>query len=183
MYNLELLKQHLETNWGPSNDEKLRIPDPHGKMGQDFSVLEFPPSEKADCWIYSTMGMSTDTPDSLIELHVLSSKQDAALIELLTITASFHRNDTSLDLHHSVNFGRPWQDDSLCSYGFISLPYLSGEALEIFNFEGGHLHNLWLLPITEGERDYKMENGWDALEQRFEDFGLDYLNPERASCV
>ena len=183
MYNLKLLKQHLESNWGSSTDKKHQIPDPHGKMEKDFSVLEFSPSEKADCWIYSTLGMSVDTADSLIELHVLSNKQDASLIELLTITASFHRNNTSLGLHHSVNFGRPWQDDSSCSYGFISLPYLSGEDLEIFNFENGHLHNLWLLPITESERDYKMEFGWDALEQRFEDYGLDYLNPQRPACT
>ena len=182
MYNLALLKQHLEVSWGPSNDKKHEIPDPHGKMGKDFSVLEFPPSEKASCWIYATLGMSTDTPDSLIELHVLSSKQDATLIELLTITASFHQNDALLGLHHTVNFGRPWQDDSACSFGFISLPYMDGEELEMFNFEGWHLHNLWLLSITESERDYKIENGWDALEQRFEDCGLDYLNPQRTSC-
>lgn len=127
--------------------------------------------------------MSTDTPDALIELHVLSNKEDATLIELLTVTASFHRNDANLGLHHTVNFGRPWQDDSACSYGFISLPYLMGENLELFNFEGGYLRNLWLLPITERERNYKAENGWDALEQRFEDGKLDYLSPQRTSCV
>lgn len=183
MYNLELLKQHLETNWGKSADTKDQILDPLKKMSEGFSVLTFPPSEKHDFWIYSTLGMSTDNSANLIELHVFSNRQDLTLIELLTITASFHRNDAPLGLHHTVNFGRPWQDDSACSFGFISLPYMDGEDLEIFNFEGGHLHNLWLLPITESERDYKSENGWDELEQRFEDGGLDYLNPERASCV
>ncbi|MBH8559098.1 suppressor of fused domain protein [Hymenobacter negativus] len=101
----------------------------------------------------------------------------------LTITASFHRNDTSLGLHQSVNFGKPWQDDSSCNHGFISLPYLFGEDLEIFNFDNRHLNNLWLLPITKSERDYKMEFGWDALEERFDDCGLDYLNPQRPACA
>jgi hypothetical protein len=183
MYNLEQLKQHLETNWGKSTDMKGQISDPLKKMSEDFFVLEFTPSDKHSFWIYSTLGMSTDTPSHLIELHVFSHKQDSALIELLTITASFHRNNTSLGLHHTVNFGQPWQDDSTCSFGFISLPYMDGEALELFNFESGHLHNLWLLPITESERDYKMENGWDALEQQFEECGLDYLNPLRPSCA
>jgi hypothetical protein len=182
MYNLELLKQHLESIWGSSITTNP-IPDSHGKMGKDFSVLAFPPSEKTSCWVYSTLGMSTDTPEALIELHILSNKEDATLIELLTVAASFHRNDATLGLHHTVNFGRPWQDNSACSFGFISLPYMDGEALELFDFDGGHLHNLWLLPITERERDYKVENGWDALEQRFEDGGLDYINPERTSCV
>ena len=177
------LKIALETNWGKSADTKDQILDPLKKMSEGFSVLTFPPSEEHDFWIYSTLGMSTDNSANLIELHVFSNRQDLTLIELLTITASFHRNDAPLGLHHTVNFGRPWQDDSACSFGFISLPYMDGEDLEIFNFEGGHLHNLWLLPITESERDYKSENGWDELEQRFEDDGLDYLNPERASCV
>lgn len=183
MYNLELLKQHLEANWGQSTDEKLRVPDPHGKMSVDFSVLEFPPSDKHGFWIYSTLGMSTDTPEKLIELHAFSQKQDAGLVELLTVTASFHRNNTSLGLHHTVNFGQPWQEGSACSFGFISLPYMDGEDLEIFNFKDKHLHNLWLLPITESEKNYKIENGWDALEQCFDDNGLDYLNPQRPSCV
>ena len=183
MYNLELLKQHLETNWGQSTDEKVRISDQHGKMGKDFSVLEFPPSDKHEFWIYSTLGMSTDTPDTLIELHIFSNKQDSSLIDLLTFAASFHKNAALLGLNHTVNFGISWQDDSPCSFGFISLPYLDGEDLEIFNFEDGHLHNLWLIPITESERDYKIENGWDALEQRFEDCEMDYLNPQRPSCA
>ncbi|HEX8505121.1 MAG TPA: suppressor of fused domain protein [Hymenobacter sp.] len=152
-------------------------------MSKNFSVLAFPPSDKTSCWVYSTLGMSTNTPDALIELHILSNKEDATLIELLTVTASFHRTGTNLGLHHTVNFGRPWQDDSTCSYGFLSLPYLSGETLEIFDFDGRHLHNLWLLPITEGERNYKIKNGWDALERQFEECGLDYLNPQRSSCT
>ena len=183
MYNLELLKQHLEANWGSSVDMKQQIPDSLGKMSEYFSVLEFLPSDKHNFWIYSTLGMSTDTPNNLIELHIFSSKQDLALVSLLTFAASFHKNDALLGLNHTVNFGIPWQDDSSCSFGFISLPYLDGEDIEIFNFEDGHLHNLWLIPITESEREYKIENGWGALEQRFEDCGMDYLNPQRPSCA
>ncbi len=183
MYNLELLQQHLEAQWG-TNPAKLKWPhDPHEKLNSQFRVLEFPPNEQHNCWIYSTLGMSLDLEEYIIELHLRSSKQDIALVELLTVTASFHRTNTELGLHHSVNFGRPWQDDSLCSYGFISLPYLDGETLEIFDFADGHLHNLWLIPITESERDYKIEYGWDALEEKFEACGLDYLNPNRETCA
>ena len=183
MYNLELLKQHLEANWGKSVNTTSQISDPLRKMPAGFSVLEFPPSEKHNFWIYSTLGMSTDYPVNLIELHIFSLRQDSTLVELLTVTASFHQNDAPLGLHHTVNFGRPWQGDSACSFGFISLPYLDGEDLEIFNFEDNQLHNLWLLPITESERIYKTENGWDELEQRSEDCKFDYLNSHRASCA
>ena len=176
MYNLELLKLHLEACWGKSTGQQFRISDPHKKMPFSFRVLEFPPGEAHDFWIYSTLGMS-------IELHLFSQKQDINLVELLTITASFHRNDTPLDLHHSVNIGQPWQDNSLCDHAFLSLPYLDGDELEIFNFDKNHLHNLWLLPITEAERDYKMEYGWNALEELFEAKELNYLDPNRTSCA
>lgn len=183
MYSLELLQQHLEKQWG-ANSTKLKWHyDPHKKLHNQFSILEFLPNEHHNCWIYSTLGMSLDSEEYLIELHLRSSKQDISLVELLTVTASFHRSDTELGLHHSVNFGRPWQDNSPCSYGFISLPYLDGEDLEIFDFENGHLHNLWFIPITKSERDYKMKYGWDALEEKFEAYGLDYINPHRKACV
>lgn len=183
MYDLALLKLHLEAHWGKSSREQLRIPDPHGKMPLAFSVLEFAPSETHDFWIYSTLGMSLDMPENLLELHIFSAKKDVTLVELLTVTASFHRNDSPLALHHSVFIGRPWQDNSLCDYAFISLPYLDGNGLEIFTCEDAHLHNFWLLPITEQERNFKIACGWDALEEKFEECSLNYLDPKRQSCI
>jgi hypothetical protein len=183
MYDLELLKLHLEAHWGKCTGAQLRIPDPHQKIPIAFRVLEFPPNEARSFWIYSTLGMSIDMSDDIIELHVFSRKQDIGLVELLTITTSFHRNDAPLGLHHSVNIGQPWQNNSLCDHAFLSLPYLDGEELEIFYFGENRLHNLWLLSITKEERDYKMKHGWDALEELFEAKELDYLDPDRASCA
>lgn len=183
MYDLELLKLHLEAHWGEGTGQQFRILDPHKKLPLAFRVLEFPPSDTHDFWIYATLGMSIDMGEHLVELHVFSQEQDINLIELLTITASFHRNDAPLGLHHSVNIGQSWQGDSLCDHAFISLPYLDGDELEIFSFGNSHLHNLWLLPITERERDYKMEHGWNALEELFEARGLNYLDTNRASCA
>jgi hypothetical protein len=40
-----------------------------------------------------------------------------------------------------------------------------------------------LLPITDEERNFKIKNGVDALEERFEDVGLEYWNPTRDSVV
>ena len=40
-----------------------------------------------------------------------------------------------------------------------------------------------LLPITESERDYKVANGLETLEQSFETFGLEYWDPLRQSIV
>jgi hypothetical protein len=183
MYNPAELQRHLEEHWQVSAKQLLLQKGPLEKLDPSFRVLEFPPGPVHEMWIYSTIGMSLSNPDRLIELHVFSDKQDAGIVELLTACASYHRNDSLLGLYHTVNFGQPWQGTSACTYGYISLPYLDGEALELFNFADSHLHNLWLIPITERERNFKMENGWEALEDAFENEALDYTNPKRRECI
>jgi hypothetical protein len=63
------------------------------------------------------------------------------------------------------------------------LPYPFGPRLEVCNFAGGHLHFLWLVPITAAERELKMREGLEALERRFDECGLEYANPWRASTI
>ncbi|MDU0369738.1 suppressor of fused domain protein [Hymenobacter endophyticus] len=183
MYDLTELQQHLQNHWQMEAKQMLWQSGPTGKLDAAFRVLEFPPGPVHAMWIYSTLGMSLNRPENPVELHIFSDKQNATLVELLTAVASYHRNGLPLDLHHTVNFGRLWQDNSAASFGFVSLPYLDGEGLEVFEWKDEQLHNLWLIPITEEERDYKISNGWDALEDVFEAAQLQYTNPYRASCV
>lgn len=42
---------------------------------------------------------------------------------------------------------------------------------------------LWLLPVTGAEVQYKKTNGIDALEERFEEARLNYLDPLRNSVI
>jgi hypothetical protein len=39
----------------------------------------------------------------------------------------------------------------------------------------------WLIPITEAELDFKREHGMEALEERMEEVGFNYLDPHRPS--
>lgn len=68
-------------------------------------------------------------------------------------------------------------------YGLISLPYLDGPRLENHQTKSGLIRFLWLIPITIQERDYKKQNGLEALEQKFEQEHLNYINPYRKSVV
>jgi hypothetical protein len=65
----------------------------------------------------------------------------------------------------------------------VSVPYPFGPALESCTWSGGHARLLWLLPITEAERDYKIEMGQDALEQRLEDSAIIPTDIARPSVV
>jgi len=118
-----------------------------------------------------------------LELHMLSPRSDAAIVELLTSVAHYHVNGAQLGMFHSVNFGRPWLPGSHADHGLISLPYPFGESLEVAEITGQQVRCYWLLPITKAEFDFKKKHGVDALEEAFEKAGLDYLDVERASVV
>ena len=133
---------------------------------------------------YCTVGMSADRVDeNLIELFIYSPKSDDSLVELLTVCASYHRNGLPLNLHHTVNIGRPWLGNSKCDHCFISKPYLDGQELELFFYDEQEICCYWVIPITEKERDFKIENGCEELEQLFEDKQLNYLDPDRGCLV
>ena len=158
--------------------------DPLGKLHRDFFVLELPPNEKHKMWVYVTVGMSMDREDeNLIELIVYSSEKNNSIVELLTLNASFHKNSEPLNLHHTVNIGKGISYKAACDHAFISLPYLDGEALEHFRINDKIVHVYWLIPITQNERDYKIEQGCEALEQLFEDRQLNYLDFNRKSLI
>ena len=47
----------------------------------------------------------------------------------------------------------------------------------------GHVQLLWLLPSTEQERGFKIENGLDVLEDLVESEGIEYWNASRQSLA
>jgi len=129
--------------------------------------------------------MSQPTVEFPIELHLFSPTQSHQHIELLTTIAHYHRTGHPLNLHHTVNFGRPWLPGSLCDHGLISLPYLDGPRLELLQLSDSKhpIRCLWLLPITQSERDFKVELGTEALEQKFQSANFNYADPHRPSVV
>ena len=177
------LRKHYEDYFRTEGKVRHLAKGPKEKLHPEFYVLEFQPNNRHHFWTYCTVGMSLErVDDNLMELFVFSPQQDEAQVELLTVCASYHRNGLPLGIHHTINIGRPWLSNSKCDHGFISLPYIDGEELELLEFNDQTTHCFWLIPITERERDYKVENGCEALEQLFEDKQLDYLNPLR-ECV
>jgi hypothetical protein len=181
---IDKLRQHFEGYFGVTGKQLMLDKGPKEKLHSDFFVLELPPNKQHSMFCYCTVGMSADRlDDNKIELVVYAPKPDVSLVELLTVCASYHRNVLPLNVHHTVNIGQPWLDDSKCDHAFISLPYLDGEELELFNFEGNYIHCYWLIPITEKERGYKIDNGCEALERLFQEKQFDYLNPNRKCLV
>jgi hypothetical protein len=84
-------------------------------------VLEFAPTTRREVWTYATCRMSKVQTAGPIELHLLSPVRDDRHVESLTAIAHFHHNVSPLSLGDSVNLGRPWLGESLCSYAYLSL--------------------------------------------------------------
>lgn len=182
----ELIKRHYYKIWHSEPKIYLWNNGPIEKLNFDFRVLEFSPTSRRNMWTYTTCCMSSSDDQYPIELHIFSEHQDESIIELLTSIAYYSKNTHPLNLWHTINFGRSWQDKSICEYGLISLPYLDGQALENLNIEPNRekcVKFYWLIPITKQEVDYKKEYGIEALEQLFEQKSFDYLDPGRKSVV
>lgn len=180
-YNLIL--EHYRTQWRNEPRSYLWDKGPIEKLPSMFRVLEFGPSESRDMWTYATCGMSSLDKISPVELHIFSSKKDETIIELLTVITFYHHNTSILNLGHTVNFGKPWQDNSKCEFGLISLPYLDGPELENLVLPDRAVKCYWLVPITREEMEYKKRNGMEALEEQFEKTPFNYIDPNRKSVV
>lgn len=91
-----------------------------------------------------------------VELHMFACRQDRGLAELLTSVAYYHKLVAKLNLHHTVNFGQPWQDNSGCDHGFISLPYRNGLQLRDCSYRKGNIKCYWTIPVTKNEVEFKI---------------------------
>jgi hypothetical protein len=127
--------------------------------------------------------MSQPDDDQRLEILIESPLKSQRVVELLNMTAHFHRTGESLGLGHTVNFGSPWLPGSKCDYGLLSLPYLDGPSLERATAVGREVRVLWLIPITKAELEFKKERGVEALEEAFERMNFNYLDPARPSVV
>jgi hypothetical protein len=176
--------QHYQTVWQAKGTSRRWVPGRVWELPDEFSILEFPPSQRRRMWTYATICMSQPDDIEKLELHMFARDREDGIIELLTATAHYHCTGNKLDLGHTVNFGRPWVGGSCCDHGMISLPYLDGPCLEQYNPGGKDcVRFLWLIPITPRELEYKKNNGMGALETIFEQKKFDYLDPLRESVV
>lgn len=178
----ELIDRHYFESWSAPKEVVQWERGPVNDLPSDFRILEM--TRAVDMDVYATRCMSQADDVRRLELHVLCRPEDkrrAALVEILTAVAHYHRTGSELGLGHSVNFGKPWVDGSECTYGLISLPYLDGPSLEWM--AEPLVRFLWLIPVTLAEVEFKKEQGMEALEEKFEAAQFNFLDPFRASVV
>ncbi len=153
----------------------------HEELPQ-LRALEIAPGPKTGLWVYTTIGAWRARVDPRLEFLITAPVPDQRHVELLFMTTWYHLH-RGLGTGHTLPIGEPWLPGSACEFFLVSLPYPFGPQLEICNFPDWHLHVLWLLPITATERQYKMDQGLEALERRFDACGLEFWVKGRDSVV
>jgi len=150
----------------------------------DFRVLEIGNGPKNIFWTYVSSGTWELAREGrgIIEFMIITDKPDIGQVQILTMNALYHR-DHNLEVGDSYEIGFPWTEGSNCTHMLVSLPYPYGQVFEICDLGDRHLHIYWLLPITESEHRFKVENGADALETEFEKKGLEYWRTDRESVI
>jgi len=178
------IRSHYEAVWSAAKIAPLSEDrGPAWQLPVGFHILEIAPHGNRSMWTYATCGMSAQGASPPLELHLFSATQFPGHVELLTAVAHYHLTEEYLGLGHTVNFGRPWMPGSHCEFGFISLPYLDGPGLEWLNIGEKQVRFLWLIPITDAERAYKIKHGIEALETKFDEAQFNYLDPQRVSVL
>ena len=179
----DAIRRHYAECWGVKPEVLLSQKGPISELPSEFRVLVFAPSERRKMWTYATACMSQRHDQLPVELHLFAPHRNDDIVELLVVTSHYHRTGEWLGLGHSVNFGRPWWNGSICVHGLISLPYLDGPKLEWMEFGQAKVKFLWLIPVTSSEVEFKRAKGLAALERKFEKAKFNYLDPKRPSVV
>jgi len=182
--DLQTIRQHFVHHFKGHELTELQWQDgPMKNVASWFKVLRFAPGTHNSLWVYVSVGASRLSAQARkLEFVILSAYESPRFVELITMTAHYHSRH-NLSVGDTVPLGEPWVPESHCHSYLVSRPYPLGPEFEVCNTADGHIHTFWLLPITDAERNFKIKNGVDALEERFEDVGLEYWNPARDSVL
>ena len=151
-----------------------------------FQVIRIDPIDENQTWIYVTSGAwEVETGEKYrSEFFIISPLEDSIHVETLTMLVYFHATSRRLKIGDSVDIGRSWFKNSELRNLLVSLPYPYGPSLENCNVNNGMLIKfLWLLPITDKEHCFLSHEGLEALEQKFDEANIDFLNPDRDSVI
>lgn len=149
-----------------------------------FRALRVAPAKRGGLWQYVSVGgwAATETQGRGLEFVISTLTETPRAIELLAMVVYYHRTG-HLGLGHTLPIGEPWLPESACDHLLVSLPYPFGPDLQTCHIGDLHVDVLWLLPITQDERDFKAAHGLEALEQRFDESALQYWDIRRKSVV
>lgn len=179
----DVVRQHLHGFFAGHEFSEHQWPlGPATEAFPRLRIAEITPGPVIGFWVYATIGAFEVHDAPRLEFVIIAPEADQRHVEVLTMVAWYHARQC-LGTGHTLPIGEPWLPKSTCDHLLVSSPYPFGPGLEICNVEDWHLHYLWVLPIASSERDFKAREGLEALEQLFEEYAIEFWNPNRPSVV
>jgi hypothetical protein len=142
-------------------------------------IYQFAPTGARTYWTLITGGMSNlrqvepgvgpKHMSTRAEIMTYSKEPQGWMFNVLKGLAEMpFDDDTCLHWWHTVPNGKPMtaRQSLLTSYFFLP-PYFEPQGFTDCQLDGDRVDFLWLIPITESEREYAIKQGARKLEQRF----------------
>jgi hypothetical protein len=159
-------------------------------------IYQFAPSDDRDYWVLVTGGMSdlrmplpTDPPPYVTgysEILMYVREPQGWMMSVMKGLAEMpFDDDTFVHWFHTVPNGKPMtaEPSELTSFLFLP-PYFEEREVGEFDAGGNKVQLLMLVPITERERQYAIEHGVEALEDRLTEAKVEpVVDEKRASVV
>ncbi|MBN2291075.1 MAG: suppressor of fused domain protein [Pirellulales bacterium] len=189
---IEKREEHYCKLFGPMSEDVMHSSD---VKDVHVDIYQFPPNDERPHWTLITGGMS-DLRQSIprdaeglaprAEILMYAGEPSNWMFNVLKGLAEMpFEDDTFLHWYHTVPNGKPMtaEPSNLTSFFFLP-PYFEEPQFADLKIEGDAVDFLWMIPITESERQYAMDKGSQALEEVFEKAGLDIVVDEtRESLV
>ena len=159
-----------------------------GRRTPNFQVYRVAPKKPDDAWVYISSGAwQAETREvPRYEFFLLSPTESPAHVETLAMLTSFHSSNLyNVEPGKIVDIGRAWMDGATCDHLLVSMPYPVGSDFEYLKMPNSSLEIrfLWLMPLTSDEAAFARENGVEAVEQKLEAAGANYLDTKRKSVI
>ncbi|MHC4743266.1 MAG: suppressor of fused domain protein [Planctomycetota bacterium] len=189
---LEVREAHYIKYFGPLEEKVMHSTD---VKEVHIDIYQFPPNDERPHWTLITSGMS-DLPQYVpedaegiaprAEILLYAKEPQNWMFDVLKGLAEmpFERK-TYLHWHHTVPNGQAMTADpsELTSFFFLP-PYFEDPRFDTLQIDGEEVDILWMIPITEEERAYAIEEGSQALEELFEKAEMDpVIDEKRKSLV
>ena len=178
---LEARESHYQRFFGPLEQNVMHSTD---VKPVHIDIYQFAPTPQRLYWTLITSGMSNERqvePEDCAEhmspraeiLMYVREPEDWMFSVLKGLAEMPFEDDSCLHWWHTVPNGMPMTatPSLLTSYFFLP-PYFEPEGFSEFELDGDRVDFLWMIPITEAEREYAIEYGSQELEKVFEDAEL-----------
>lgn len=179
---------HAQSFWPTRRREIFALPaSEQTRRAEGLLVASFEGDENDPTHIYMTLGAwraGCRTCGSR-EFILVANSHSPSNIETLWVSGFYQLTSKSLlDVGHTIPIGRPIAPDSTLDHFLVSRPYIFSPNLEYCELDETVVTRLlWLLPITGAEAAFRHAQGLEALEQRFEQAPINYLDPGRVSLA